>query len=460
MMSKVPLPDLIMGINSRNRRVIKPYNPVKFIRRINSKIASKKLLEKAGVAVPMTYHTVTSFRDVATIPWAELEGKSFVIKPDRGSGGNGIIVLNWSKKRKIWYKGGREYHREDIIGHLRDILDGQYSKRYAPDRALFEERIRPHRFFNKLTSFGLPDIRVIVFNGVPIMAMLRLPTQESGGRANLHSGGIGIGIDIGAGITTEAVHKDDLITVHPETAMPLTELKIPRWNKVLETAVHTQQVSGLGYAGVDIVIDAQSRVLVLEANARPGLSIQIANLAGLNDRINRLRRLDVRSMEHGIRVAYDLFSERDNLRIKIEKKPIIRRIEDAEFASEKHNKKIKVSVKIDTGADSSSIGVTLARKLGYSALVNLLEKKDIFRQVSVPEARSMKQELIQEEWEEVEFDVVKSASGGTVRAYIPITITLRGRTIETTVSIVKRTHLAYSAIIGAKDLSGYYVHPV
>ncbi|HBZ98517.1 MAG TPA: alpha-L-glutamate ligase-like protein, partial [Pseudomonas sp.] len=40
----------------------------------------------------------------------------------------------------------------------------------------------------------VPDIRIIVLMGYPIMAMLRLPTRQSGGKANLHQGAIGVGV--------------------------------------------------------------------------------------------------------------------------------------------------------------------------------------------------------------------------------------------------------------------------
>jgi D-alanine-D-alanine ligase-like ATP-grasp enzyme len=38
---------------------------------------------------------------------------------------------------------------------------------------------------------------------------------------------------------------------------------------------------GLGYLGADIVLDHRQGPLLLEANARPGLAIQIANGQGL-----------------------------------------------------------------------------------------------------------------------------------------------------------------------------------
>ena len=40
------------------------------------------------------------------------------------------------------------------------------------------------------------------------MAMLRLPTKASGGRANLHQGAIGAGVDLVTGVTHHAVLKN------------------------------------------------------------------------------------------------------------------------------------------------------------------------------------------------------------------------------------------------------------
>jgi hypothetical protein len=45
---------------------------------------------------------------------------------------------------------------------------------------------------------------------------------------------------------------------------------------------------GLGYLGVDIVVDAAAGPLLLEANARPGLAIQTANGLGLVPCLDRI----------------------------------------------------------------------------------------------------------------------------------------------------------------------------
>lgn len=49
---------------------------------------------------------------------------------------------------------------------------------------------------------------------------------------------------------------------------------------------------GLGYIGVDIVLDRDLGPLVLELNARPGLSIQLANKIGLLPRLQRIENFN------------------------------------------------------------------------------------------------------------------------------------------------------------------------
>jgi alpha-L-glutamate ligase-like protein len=120
------------------------------------------------------------------------------------------------------------------------------------------------------------------------MAMLRLPTRRSGGRANLHQGAIGAGVDLVSGITTRAVFCNRLAERHPDTGEPVVGIQVPRWTEVLDIARRVSQAVGLGYLGVDIVIDGRRGPLLLEANARPGLAIQIANGIGLLPRFDEI----------------------------------------------------------------------------------------------------------------------------------------------------------------------------
>ncbi len=54
---------------------------------------------------------------------------------------------------------------------------------------------------------------------------------------------------------------------------------------MLLIAAQSYELTGLGYLGVDLVLDKTHGPLMLELNARPGLNIQIANNDGLLERM-------------------------------------------------------------------------------------------------------------------------------------------------------------------------------
>jgi alpha-L-glutamate ligase-like protein len=120
------------------------------------------------------------------------------------------------------------------------------------------------------------------------MAMVRLPTRASDGKANLHQGAVGAGIDMSSGETLAGVLENDVVDEHPDTGALVAGVRIPHWDFILESAARCYEVTELGYLGVDMVIDRDLGALILEMNARPGLNIQIANCTGLATRIARI----------------------------------------------------------------------------------------------------------------------------------------------------------------------------
>ena len=120
------------------------------------------------------------------------------------------------------------------------------------------------------------------------MAMVRLPTRVSDGKANLHQGAVGAGIDISSGETLQGVCGNEIVDEHPDTGALVSGLRIPQWDFILQLAAKGLDVTGLGFLGVDIVIDRDRGPLILEMNARPGLNIQIANCSGLSERVSRI----------------------------------------------------------------------------------------------------------------------------------------------------------------------------
>jgi len=142
--------------------------------------------------------------------------------------------------------------------------------------------------FAEVSYQGVPDIRVIVYRGYPAMAMVRLPTRASDGKANLHQGAVGAGVDMSLGETLTGVLDNDVVDEHPDTGALVSGLLIPQWDFILQSAARGYEVTELGYLGVDMVIDRDLGPLILEMNARPGLNIQIANCTGLASRIARI----------------------------------------------------------------------------------------------------------------------------------------------------------------------------
>jgi alpha-L-glutamate ligase-like protein len=178
----------------------------------------------------------------------------------------------------------------EIRQQVSDIISGLYSLGERPDEALVQQRVLLHPAFQRICYQGIGDVRVIVYRKMPLMAMLRLPTKVSGGRANLHQGGIGAGVDLDTGLTCLAVMRDRVAERHPDTGVNLIGFEVPDWKQVIDMACKVASAVGLGYVGVDIVLDRDQGPLLLEANARPGLAIQVANGQGLLPRLHAIRR--------------------------------------------------------------------------------------------------------------------------------------------------------------------------
>lgn len=283
----------------RRTQYVERYNPPYLRPPADEKATIKQRLAALGIHTPETYGVIRNARDVAEAETI-LDGREeFVIKPSRGYGGEGIVVV--SGRQGEVYETSKGYRtREDLLGHVRRIIDGQYSSLDVGGQALIEERIVPAAFFERLCGNGVPDIRVIVFQGYPVMAMTRLPTAESEGAANLHKGAIGVGLHIADGTPTQAYQQshDRWLERHPDTGADLTRFEIPNWTTVLTTALEAAAASGLGYTGVDITLDEWDVPQVLEVNVRPGLGIQNATGAGL---LNRLQFVESLPSEYEFR---------------------------------------------------------------------------------------------------------------------------------------------------------------
>lgn len=267
--------DSLMGMNARNA-LISAKNDPKAMQLVNRKLETKRALAADGIATAPTIGTARHERELR--PLADRLPRSWALKPNRGYGGMGIMLAT-DRTDDAWQRpGGGTLGHHEVLRHGRRVLDGEYSMGEGVDAVLVEPLLRAHPVLRDVAPAGLPDIRVIALDGEPLAAMLRLPTSASGGKANLHQGGIGVGLDLRTGRSTHAVMDGRQVDRHPDSGRSL-ELALPHWDDVLEMAARAGDALGLGYYGIDVVIDADRGALTIEVNARPGLQVQ--NVAGV-----------------------------------------------------------------------------------------------------------------------------------------------------------------------------------
>ena len=421
----------ILGINARSAEFLR-LNKKRYRKRADDKLVTKRMLKRRGIPHPELLGRLSSMVEIEAFDWMSLPG-SFVIKPVQGLEGGGIILV---KKRAKYagewiLVGGGKVGVEDLKIHARDIVEGRFSRNNIPDQVMIEERVKLHPKFRKISKGGAPDVRVIVYNRVPIMAMLRLPTEESEGKANLHQGALGLGIDMATGITTYGVYKGKRLKRFPGTEKKVNGITVPNWDKILRMAVRTQIFSKLGYVAVDILIDEEKGPMVLELNDQPGLSIQVANRAGLRRRLNRVEGLKVESSRQGVKIAKALFASSFVKRVKMlpGEKQKVGIFETVKIRVGK-KERVEVEAKIDTGAYSTSIDGELAEEFG------LLDKDNV----------------LWEKW-------YKSSLGRQKRTVIKLTFWMRRKKVETRASITDRSGLRKKLLIGRRDLRDFAVMP-
>jgi len=419
----------VLGLNARNLSYLKPSNRRRAIRIADNKLLTKKILHQNGLPVLENHSIIHNVKELKNFDWATLPS-TFTLKPNRGLGGEGILVVYGRKKKPpySWIRANKkEVTIRDLEAHILNILEGTFSLTSLPDIAFFEERIKLLKLLKPYTYRGIPDIRIIVYNSVPIMAELRLPTRESNGKANLHLGAIGVGIDMGTGITTTAIQYDHLIEYVPQTRLMLRGIQIPYWEEVLRLSIQAQRVTGIGFLGVDIAIDRDKGPLVLELNARPGLSIQIANLAPLKDRLQRVKGLKVKTISKGVKIAKDLFGGEVEEEIEETSGRRVIGINEPVEIIDTHGQKHPTVAKVDTGAYRTTICTSLAEKLGLYQIIN--------------------------------YKKVRSALGTQERPIIKLSFILDKRLVTTEAFVADRKEMKYDLILGRRDLKRFLIDP-
>jgi alpha-L-glutamate ligase-like protein len=419
-------PSNILGMNARYQYTKR--NPYSAKQYGFSKLRTKELLNEHGIPSAQVFHIFTELQDIEKINW-DIIPAPFVIKPASGSAGKGIWVITKKLANKQAWKTShnKTIYENDLNLHISNILDGEFSTWGSTHKAIVEEMIPAHPDLSKYSYKGTPDIRVIVYNSVPVMAMARIPTKQSNGKANLDQGALGLGIDIATGHTTYAVRgKSEKITHFPGTKKKVAGIKIPNWNKILEVAVQSSNAAGYVFMGADIFIHPEKGPMIVELNGYPGLSIQICNRAGLKRRIERVEGLEITDAKHGVKVAQALFAHTFSDQIQIDSgrqvittKPIIQILDEK-------RKQHETQALVNTGRFRSAISEKYAHDLGLFDIDDLLwrQKEGIEGKVPV----------------------------------IEIKYKIKGKTVKTAMVVIKKLNSSKTKVeLGRKDLQGFLI---
>ena len=305
----------ILGMNARNFKYIMAENKREFYPRVDDKMLTKKLALDEGLAVPDLICCLKYNHQIKELHKVLANHKEFVVKPTKGSGGQGILVIVDKYEDGYVKVSGNKISFIEFNRHISSALTGLYSLGGQPDKVMVEKMVHFTDTFKDYTYQGVPDIRVIVFRGYPVMAMTRLSTKASDGKANLHQGAVGVGLHIPTGMPIQAVQFNKIVERHPDTNHSFEKLQVPDWDAILLLAAKGYEITELGYMGADIVLDKNRGPLVLELNARPGLAIQIANGKGLGNRLKAFEKTTHRKQSPLERINYSkkVFTENPDL---------------------------------------------------------------------------------------------------------------------------------------------------
>ncbi len=277
----------VLSMNRRNLGYVYPHNKRCDFPIANDKLLCKETLAPLNVPLAKTHYSYRYFYELRSLLEDLSAIDDFVIKPSNGSAGNGIVVITGREGEEWLGISGKRYTLDALRRHISDIIFGVYSFDNM-DAAIIEQRVVQHPTLDALFDRGLADVRIILFKHEPVLAMSRVPTLASDGKANLHQGAIGIGIDLTTGRSSHAMLKGEAITHHPDSGEVLLDVLLPFWDEIMRHSRRVAEAVPLKYLGIDIAIGEEGPVL-LEINARPGLEIQNINQQAMRPLLEAIR---------------------------------------------------------------------------------------------------------------------------------------------------------------------------
>src|SRR5262245_60418334 len=83
----------VLGMNRRNAEYILDHNPRRLFPAVDSKLKMNALCRSIGVPTPAVFAALRAHSVLGRLPELLEAHPECVLKPDRGSGGRGILVL-------------------------------------------------------------------------------------------------------------------------------------------------------------------------------------------------------------------------------------------------------------------------------------------------------------------------------------------------------------------------------
>src|SRR5690606_27648103 len=132
----------ILGMNARNVAYIARYNERHLFPLVDDKLKTKEAARKHHIKVPDLYGVIRYTAEMNDLGDLLNHLTGFAVKPLRGSGGKGIIIITGRDGEFFLKPSGKAMSLQDIRHDISNILSGVYSLGGRPDTAIIESLIR------------------------------------------------------------------------------------------------------------------------------------------------------------------------------------------------------------------------------------------------------------------------------------------------------------------------------
>jgi len=208
------------------------------------------------------------FNGQRTIEDLVYDEKKIVLKPQRGSSGEGIylveikngdLMLNKTKKNTKSIKS--------LIENLDRYIVSQFVNQAEFLQNIYPKSANTIRILTLYPDYSRPFIA---------HAYLRMGTEKSGIVDNICQGGLTAEIDYKTGKLGSAAQiplSGELkwYDIHPETKAKIKGIKIPKWEKFKEEFISViTKLDDFNCVGWDILFTGEGEFVIIEGNSRPG----------------------------------------------------------------------------------------------------------------------------------------------------------------------------------------------